>query len=200
MSLTKHVLQLIVAGNDCLDQLAAITGKSKRDIVKMAQVLKHKGYISVCDALDAKLGTGARGMYLPTQAGEAFAASDGEIKPGKAGPRSCTRTIGLREKAWWHFRAHKVATLKELLSTHANGTEKAASINLYKYIAALESVGILKRLPKLQPARQSKGRVAWTLEKDLGLQAPVWRQLAREVYDPNGDKVFPIPKKEESNV
>jgi len=200
MGLSTTVLHAINAGTDTLDALAEKLGKSKKTIVKAAQTLKRQGYISVCDALDEKLGTGARGMYLITEAGTAFAASGEVIKPGKAGARPRKKTVGLREKVWWHFRAHKVATLKELLSTHADGTEKAAQINVYKYIAALESVGILKRLPKLQPARQSKGRIAYTLQKDLGLQAPVWRQLAHEVYDPNGDKVFSMPKKEASDA
>lgn len=194
MSNSTTVLQLIAAGTTDLDALAATTGKSKKQVVKFVQTLKGLGYVSVCDKLDAEMGTGARGMYLPTPAGEAFAASGQEIKPGKPGERPRKRTVGLRDRAWWHFRAHKVATLKELLSTHANGTEKAASINLYKYIATLEAVGIVKRLGK-QPAKQSKGRVVWSLEKDLGILAPVWRQTNHEVYDPNGDSVFKLPKK-----
>jgi hypothetical protein len=195
MSLTKHVLQLIVAATDpmTLDVLAATTAKTKREVVKMTQVLKRKGYITGCDALDAKLGTGARGMYLPTEAGTAFAKTDGEIKPGKAGPRPCVQTKGLRERAWWHFRAHSVATIRDLLTTHATGTEKAAQDNLYKWLIALEAVGILKRLGK-QPAKQSKGRVVWSLAKDLGPAAPVWRQLAKTVFDPNSGAVFPIKK------
>lgn len=196
MGSSTTVLQLIVGGTNTIDELAATTGNTKKQIVKYAQTLKRIGYVSVCDKLDAELGTGARGMYFATPAGEAFAATGEEIKPGKTGERPRKRTAGLRERAWWHFRAHKVATLKELLSTHANGTEKAAHINLYKYIAALESVGIVKRLPCKQPARQSKGRVVWSLEKDLGLQAPVWRQIAREIYDPNDDKVYPLPARE----
>ncbi len=195
MGISTTVLQLIVAGTDTLDALAAATGKSKKTIVKSAQVLKFLGFLNVCDELDKALGTLARGMYIATPAGEAFAASGEDIKPGKPGERPRKKTYGLRERAWWHFRAHKVATLKELLSTHANGTEKAASINLYKYLAALEAVGILKRMDRKQPAKQSKGRVVWSLEKDLGLQAPVWRQQAHEVYDPNGNVVFALPKK-----
>ena len=194
MSLTKQVLQLIVEGKDTLDQLATATGKTKREVVKMAQVLKHKGYINVCDALDAQLGTGARGMYLPTEAGIAFAATDGEIKPGKAGPRPCTRTVGLRERAWWHFRVHRVATIKDLLTTHATGKEKAAQDNLYKWVVALETAGILQRLPGKQAAKQSKGRVVWSLAKDLGTAAPVWRQVAKTVFDPNSGQVFSLVK------
>ena len=198
MGISTIVLQLVVAGTDNLDALAAATGKSKKAIVKSAQVLKFLGFLNVCDELDKTFGTLARGMYIATPAGEAFAASGKDIVPGKPGERPRKKTVGLRERAWWHFRAHKVATLKELLSTHANGTEKAASINLYKYIAALEAVGIVKRLDKKQPAKQSKGRVVWSLEKDLGLQAPVWRQQAHEVYDPNADAVFDLPKKGEA--
>ena len=101
---------------------------------------------------------------------------------------------GLRERAWWHFRAHSVATIRELLTTHANGTEKAAQDNLYKWVIALETVGILQRLPAKQPAKQSKGRVVWSLAKDLGPAAPVWRQIAKTVFDPNSGQVFPLVK------
>lgn len=197
MSQTKQVLQLIIGGTDTLEQLATATEKTKREVVKMTQVLKKRGYITVCDALDAKFGTGARGMYLPTEAGMAFAASDGEIKPGKAGPRPRNHTVGLRERAWWHFRAHKVATIRDLLSTHANGTEKAAQDNLYKWVIALEAAGILKRLPVKQAAKQSKGRVVWSLAIDLGPAAPVWRQIAKTVFDPNSGKVFALQKEGE---
>jgi hypothetical protein len=192
MGLTKQVLQLIVEGKDTLDQLATATSKTKREVVKMTQVLKRKGYINVCDALDAELGTGARGMYLPTEAGITFAAGDGEIKPGKTGPRPCTRTVGLRERAWWHFRVHRVATIKELLITHATGNERAAQDNLYKWVVALETAGILQRLASKQPARQSKGRVVWSLAKDLGPAAPVWRQVAKTVFDPNSGTVISL--------
>lgn len=194
MGISTNVLQLVVAGTDTLDTLAATTGKAKKTIVKAAQVLKGLGLLSVCDKLDEEMGTLARGMYIATPAGEAFAATGEAIKPGRKGDRPRMKTVGLRERAWWHFRAHKIATLRELLSTHANGNEKAASINLYKYIAALEAAGILKRLTNRQAAKQSRGRVQWSLEKDLGRQAPVWRQKAQEVYDPNGDAVYSIEK------
>lgn len=197
MGISTTILQLVAGGTVDIDALAAATGLPKRSIVKAAQVLKGLGYIAVCDELDKAMGTLARGMYMATAAGEAFAASGEEIKPGKSGERPRKRTVGLRERAWWHFRAHNVATLKELLSTHASGREKAADINLYKYLAALEAVGILNRLNGRQPARQSKGRVLWSLAKDLGPQAPVWRQTAREVYDPNSDLIFPIKKEGE---
>lgn len=197
MGISTTVLRLIVAGNQTVGELAEATGKPRKEIVKAAQVLKFLGYVHVCDALDAEFGSGARGMYFATEAGTAFVNSGEEIKPGRPGERPRQRTTGLRERAWWHYRAHKVASLKDLLCTHATGQEKAASVNLYKWLAALESVGILKRLGVKQKARQSAGRVLWSLEKDLGPQAPVWRQKAREVFDPNTGEVHPIPAREE---
>lgn len=196
MSNSTTILQLIVAGINNLDDLAARTGATKKQVVKYVQTLKGLGYVAVCDEATAQMGAGARGMYFATEAGEAFAATGDLIKPGKSGQRPRERTKGLRERAWWHFRAHKVATLKELLLTHASGKEKAAESNLYKYILALESVGIIARMVRKQPAKQSRGRVVWTLEKDLGQKPPVWRQTAREIYDPNTGRVFPIPEKE----
>lgn len=199
MSNSTTVLQLIAAGTTNLEALAATTGKSKKQIVKFVQTLKGLGYVSVCDELDKAMGTLARGMYIATQAGEAFAASGEEIKPGKSGERPRQRTIGLRDRAWWHFHNRDVATLNELLSTHATGKEKAASINLYKYISALEAVDIVERIGK-QPAKQSKGRIVWRLKKKLGMLAPVWRQSANEIYDPNSGSVFKLPKKAKEGV
>ena len=46
-------------------------------------------------------------------------------------------------------------------------------------------------------AKQSKGMVVWSLAKDLGPAAPVWRQIAKTVFDPNSGTVFAIKKEGE---
>lgn len=192
MGISTTVLQLIAAGTADLDGLASASGEPKKAIVKAVQILKSLGYVDVCDELDAQMGTLARGWYALTAAGQAFAASGEEIKPGRTGLRPRKKTVGLRERAWWHLRAHRVTTLKELLATHASGSEKAAHINLYKYLAALEGAGVLARQSRRQPAQQGRGRVVWSLQQDLGPQAPVWRQRGGVVYDPNADIELPI--------
>ncbi|MGE5621485.1 MAG: hypothetical protein ACM3VY_00515 [Candidatus Bathyarchaeota archaeon] len=189
MGLSTNVLRQIAAGTVRLEAIAEALGVGHKAVNKAAQVLKKREFITV-----RAQGDGFRlGIYELTPAGRAWAESGREVMPGQ-GERPRQRTVGLRERAWWHFRAHRLATLKELLTTHADGTEKAADNNLYKWLAALEKVGILQRSARRLPARQSRGQVQWKLAKDLGPKAPVWRQVAREIFDPNGGKIFPMPE------
>lgn len=191
MGLATNVLQQLAAGNTSLEGLAGATGAGKKEIVKSVQVLKGRGLVVTHVVMAGEVSGPAPGIYILTDAGQQFAASGQAISPGQ-GERPRKKTVGLRERAWWHFRAHKVSSLKELLGTHAEGGEKAAHINLYKYLMALERAGILQRLPQRIKARQSKWLVQWRLALDLGTMAPVWRQVARTVYDPNDGRVFSL--------
>jgi hypothetical protein len=112
-------------------------------------------------------GTGRSARYVLTDAGRQTAASGQPISPGQ-GARPRQKTVGLRERAWWEIRAKKTVSLKQILSTHADGSEKSGAINLYKYLLALEKAGLLARLGKRIPAKQSRGRVQWALERDPG--------------------------------
>lgn len=191
MSLATNVLRQIAAGNATLDGLVFSLGAGRKEIVKAVQVLKRRGLAQTHQVRAGEVSGPAPGTYRLTDTGEAFAESGREINPGQ-GERPRQKTAGLRERAWWHFRAHKVASMRELLTTHADGDEKAAHINVYKYLMALERAGILARLPYRAPARQSRGMVLWRLARDLGPKAPVWRQVAKTVFDPNSGKVFAL--------
>lgn len=199
MSLATNVLQQIAAGNSTLAGLDFTLGAGRKAIVKAVQVLKRRGLAQTHQVRAGEVSGPAPGTYRLTEAGEAFAESGRDINPGQ-GERPRQKTVGLRERAWWHFRAHKVATMKELLNTHAEGDEKAAHINVYKYLMALEKAGILARLAHRAPARQSKGLVLWRLARDLGPKAPVWRQVAKTVFDPNSGKVFALATEEGGNA
>lgn len=190
MGLATQVLTEIGEGNSDLDRLAAVTQRPKKAVVKAVQVLKQHGLVLTRNGRSAETGGFAPGQYALTDAGRQAAASGLEIRPGKTGERPRQRTAGLRERIWWHLHTHRVATLTELLNTHAEGNEKAAHVNAYKYLTGLEAAGIIRRLDKRQPARQSKGRVIWTRVLDLGPKAPVVRPRAREVYDPNAERVL----------
>lgn len=190
MGLATQVLTEIAEGNSDLDRLAAVTQHSRNALVKAVQVLKKHGLVLTRNGRSAETGGFAPGQYALTDAGRQAAAAGQAIRPGKTGERPRKRTAGLRERIWWHLHTHRVATLAELLNTHAEGDEKAAHINAYKYLVGLEAAGVIRRLDKRQPARQSKGRVVWTRVLDLGPKAPVVRPRAREVYDPNADRVL----------
>lgn len=58
---------------------------------------------------------------------------------GQTSPR--TKTIGLRQRAWWVMRRCVSFTLPELLATLADGSERDAINNLGKYVRALERQG-----------------------------------------------------------
>lgn len=191
MALATNVLQQIAAGNGQLESLASTLASDKRSVVKAVQVLKRRGLVQVHGAFDSAFGGLARGSYALTPAGTEWARAGLAVSPGQ-GARPRQRTSGLRERAWWHFRAHRIATLKEILTTHAEGGERAAPINLYKYLMALQRAGVLRRSPQRVATRQSRGQVQWSLARDLGPKAPVWRQLARVVYDPNSGQTLAI--------
>ena len=192
MGISAQVLSEIADGNHDLDRLAAVTGHPRKALVKAVQVLKKRGYVRTRTGRSAETGGLAPGVYVLTDSGRLAAESGEAIAPGKTGERPRKQTAGLRERIWWHLHTHRVATLTELLNTHARGDEKAAHVNVYKYLVGLERAGVIVRLEKRQPARQSRGRVVWTRVVDLGPKAPVVRPRAREVYDPNADQVLPM--------
>ena len=182
MGVSTAVLMAIHGGVLQLAALAAHLDRDKRTIVKAVQVLKRRGLV----ALDNPMS--CHGL---TEAGQKQALSGMPVSPGQ-GERPRKKTVGLNERAWWELRAHGLASLKQITTTHANGSEKAADVNVYKYQAALEKAGILRRSKRNLPARRGKGRVQWLLTIDLGPKAPVWRQKAQEVYDPNNGKAYPM--------
>lgn len=106
------------------------------------------------------------------------------MRVGQIAPRKVTK--GLRQRAWWVMQRRVVFTLPELLSTLATGAEKDAQSNLGKYIKALADTGFLEidgRAPPDSPT--SNGCIRYRLVRDNGRKAPVWRQRAGGVYDPN---------------
>lgn len=179
--ISTDVLQAVYNGVTRIEDLALTLPQSKKNLVKAVQVLKKRGLACSPD----------KGTYRLTEAGRIWAETGKPVSPGQ-GERPRRRTRGIRERVWWHFRAHGMATLKELTGTHADGTESAAEINLYKYLSALEKAGVLSRCARRIPARQSRGLVQWKLARDLGPLAPVWRESAKTVYDPNSGEVISI--------
>jgi hypothetical protein len=97
------------------------------------------------------------------------------------------RSSGLCERAWWLMREVRRFTLDDLLYTLVRGTERDAPSNLLRYIGRLERVGVLRRLERRAPGRapKSNGHVVWTLARDLGRAAPVWREAERALWDAN---------------
>lgn len=113
------------------------------------------------------------------------------MNPGQTAPRK--KTFGLRQRAWWVMRRHRVFTLPELLSTVADGAERDAENNLGRWLRALTRAGILKIEGRAKPASPtSNGAWRYRMTVEGGRDAPVWRQARREVFDPNTGAVHAI--------
>lgn len=192
MRIAQPLLELIAAQPDGCGQtadLAARMGRKTRLITTTAGTLKRRKLIDVPQ----------RGTYRITDAGRAWLAEGRAIASGQ-GRRRYTRTNGLREKAWWLMREMRKFTVADLLTTLADGTERDAAGNLGKYCAVLSRAGVLQRMKRRVPgtAPQSNGHLVWWIKRDLGRQAPVWRQRHGVVFDPNSGDVLQLADDEET--
>lgn len=105
-----------------------------------------------------------------------------------------TKASGLREKAWRTIRHLRQFTLNDLLDINATGSEKDAPSNLFKYLDKLEQCGVLVRLDRrASDANKSRGFVVWRLERDLGWDAPVWRNVQKVLWNPNTNSAVDLP-------
>lgn len=183
MATAQQVLVEIVGGNTHLATLAEAIGKTRNDVVMAVQCLKRRKLVS----------SSAPGIYEVTDAGRAFLAEGRTVASGQDSPRPRQKTRGLRQRAWWVIRARTVVTIPDLLSTLSDGSEKNASKNLARYLAALVATGFLEETGRVPgTARTSNGHKRYRLARNNGRQAPVVRQRQGEVFDPNTGESFPI--------
>lgn len=115
-------------------------------------------------------------------------------KPVRGRPPTQGGSTGLRGQCWWLMRELSTFTINRLLETYADGTEKDAHNNLMRYLHRLESCGVVERLQRRQPGDSltSPGFVVWRLKRNLGVLAPVWRRLKKELWDPNAGQIVPL--------
>lgn len=190
--LAQPLLELIAAqpdGAGTTAALAAHMGRKVNLITTTALLLKRRKLIEVPQ----------RGTYRITDDGRAWLAAGRPIACGQ-GRRHYKKTSGLRERAWWLMRELRKFTVTDLLTTLADGTERDAYSNLCKYLATLERVGVVQRMKRRVPglSAQSNGHVLWWLKRDLGRQAPLWRQRHGVVFDPNSGEILPFLTAEET--
>lgn len=103
---------------------------------------------------------------------------------------------GLRQKCWNTMRIVKKFCLNDLLDINAAGGEKDAPSSVLKYLSQLERAGVVRRLARRAQgdAMTSPGYVIWLLARDLGLDAPVWRQKEKVLWDPNSGAAVLAPQ------
>ncbi len=133
------------------------------------------------------------GCYRITASGIAALESG---KKFRSGPKGVLQKVkqhkdSVRVRVWRAIRIRKSFSIDDLIIVVAQGGEKDIRSNIGKYIKALECAGYLIRMAKRQQgtALTSNGFARWRLDlgKNTGPQAPVWRQSAGTVYDPNTD-------------
>ncbi len=139
-----------------------------------------------------------RGCFELSEAGRAALAAGLEIKSGPADvltasvPRRPRRETD-RDRIWRAIRMLGKFSLQDLCSRTG-----ASQDNVYRYVRVLAAAGYLaelRRAPGLAPT--SNGFCRWSLLVDPGVDAPIYRAPAREVWDPNSATTRPLPDRRE---
>lgn len=133
----------------------------------------------------------AHGRYRLTAAGAEAVAKGLRIRSGPRQPwlhvrRQVKRTT--RQQVWTALRWLGKACVPELQAVVGDDAKPA---NVRKYLTLLERAGYVIRLAAREPgtARTSNGHVRWSLVRDTGPKAPVWRPRLDVVHDPNDGSV-----------
>ena len=153
-------------------------------------MLKQRGFIAVPPADNTSDSFQRRNHAFPG-AGRGRGKSDSST-PGGQGTRPPGGLTDLRERVWWHFRAHRTADINDLLSTYAKASEKSAYNSLKKYLNVLEQIEILERCPLRPFAKTGRRPIRWRLAVDIGPKVPVWLPNKHMVYDLNSNTAYSI--------
>lgn len=169
---------------DCFteNRVWMLSGLGQRQVEQGILKLRQHGLVD-------KVG---RGCHKLTDAGREAVASGLKLRSGPRGGGQTGKRIHkdtLRIRVWRAIRIRRKFSIPDLVSLVAEGGERDIESNIRKYLSALTRAGILTALPRREAgtALTSNGYKRWWLrdEKDSGPLAPVWRQGANTVYDPN---------------
>jgi Icc-related predicted phosphoesterase len=200
----QSVLTLIPSypGTATTKAIAEEAGMTRHDVVEAIGRLSRRGLV-----VHAR-----RGRYQRTRDGDRVAQAQTEIKPGP--PRPGIDAAGvpakrplrsdhvrgrgtLLDRAWSALRQLRKATVPELLELAADD-ERYAETSLSKYLRRLAAHGVVvalsRRVRGMAPT--SNGFVQWTLIRDLGPKAPLWRGSTRELVDRNSGLTILLPEGE----
>lgn len=161
-------------------KLALAAGLPRDTVPSVADKLKRRGYLE-------KLGGGC---YALTAKGRTLRDSGIEnLRRTKRGPRrgppAQPRGRSARDKAWWHLRNLRKATLSELL--RKMGAPDSARDSVGTFLKALGAAGYLGSL-----RRNASGPIAWVLVRNTGPQTPVVQRARAHVWDPNERQYYPM--------
>lgn len=184
--IAEQLLEAIgrTAPRDCITEAAVmrITGLSARQIEQGILKLRKHGLVEKVSP----------GCHKLTDAGREADAEGLKIRSGPRGggqPGKRIHKDTLRIRVWRAIRIRRKFSIPDLVSLVAEGGERDIESNIRKYLSALTRAGVLTELPRREAgsALTSNGYKRWWLrdEKNTGPLAPVWRQGANTVYDPN---------------
>lgn len=149
---------------------------SHRQVTNAAANLLRRGYLNVCEGP----------TYQLTEAGR-NAADAGEIIRG--GPKGRVKVVTgtIRQRAWSAMRIRRTFTIGEIVSDAASGDEGQPRDNVGRYISRLTAAGYVREFAHRAPgtAIGSNGFKRFTLVKNTGPKAPVFRSELGVIFDPN---------------
>lgn len=184
--IAEQLLQAIgrAAPRDCItdDAVVQITLLNSRQVEQGILKLRKYGLVEKISPACHQL----------TDAGREAVASGLKLRSGPRGSGQPGKRIHkntLRIRVWRAIRIRRKFSIPDLVALVAEGGEKDIESNIRKYISALTRAGILTELPRREAgtALTSNGYKRWWLTdvRDPGPLAPVWRQGANTVFDPN---------------
>lgn len=174
------------------DALALHTGGTRHQVLNALARLISRGLAARDES----------GFYRLTAEGDAFRASGRQITAGPRGQNSCKyirrQPNALHDRAWAALRILGKASIPQIMELAADPDKPAgAGANSVRmYLAVLNKIGWLRELPRTAgTAPTSNGYKRYALVVNPGPLAPQHRRYAREIYDPNERKTYPLPAK-----
>lgn len=157
-------------------EVRARLGINWRQAQGAAARLMARGYLTVAPGR----------TYMLTDAGQAAAASGEAITGGPKGRVKLIRDT-FRERAWRAMRVRRSFTIGDIVADAAGPDEGRPRDNAARYISRLRQAGYVAELPRRQAgtAPSSNGYKRFTLRKNTGPLAPVWRADLGVIFDPN---------------
>ncbi len=175
-----RVLHALTGSTKTLGVLSSELKLTRRQVTDAAFVLARKGFVK-------RVRTGC---FRLTLAGELAVASGVVITSGPNAPFEAARrpmADTLRQRAWTAMRIQRGFTINDLLVASADGAERNAVRNLQRYLAALSTAGVVRRMKRRVAGTRlgSGGFLKYQLLMDLGEIAPVVRSARGVLHDHN---------------
>jgi hypothetical protein len=134
----------------------------------------------------------ADGRYRLTDEGRAAADRGDVITGGPKGQVKIERNT-FRQRAWAAMRAQRSFTVGAIVAAAATPADHDPRDNAARYISRLRQAGFLAEERRRQPgtAAGSNGFKVYRLVRDPGPKAPIWREGAGCLRDPNSGGDIP---------